>query len=179
MLAQIMHDCGQLDLKKYPDNLHVPRPAEPGSGSGTLIKQFQQAVDLAEDGRFEEAIKRFRNLATLDYDKWGQRCQQWITRLQIYGEIAELADHKSTLGDARSEWDSYLQDYADEFDPLKVRAKLTAAPPKPAPHAASQPKPTEKQLSAEEYFARGVKCFNTQDYDGAITNYTEAIRAYA
>lgn len=41
---------------------------------------------------------------------------------------------------------------------------------------ASQPAPTEDQLTAEEYFSRGYAKGEAGDYEGAIADYTEAIR---
>ncbi len=41
---------------------------------------------------------------------------------------------------------------------------------------ANQPKPTEEQLTAEEYILQGMSCGLEGDHDGEIANYTEAIR---
>jgi len=40
----------------------------------------------------------------------------------------------------------------------------------------SQPKPTVKELSAEEYITRGIANYDKADYDAAIADYSEAIR---
>lgn len=53
-------------------------------------------------------------------------------------------------------------------------ADLTAVAAKQA-EVESQPKPTEKQLTAEEYFSRGL-ARDESDYGGKIADYTEAIR---
>ena len=139
-LERIIAACGKIKWSDYRD-MPTPRPPEPNTGSTSLTKQFQEAVSLAEDGHFDEAIKRFRNLASLDYNEWGEDCQQWVTRLQLYKEIAELADHTATLARARKRWDDYRQTYAADFDPLGVVAKLAIAAPEP------QIKPIETLLS--------------------------------
>jgi formylglycine-generating enzyme required for sulfatase activity len=131
MQRQILHDCENIDFKKYAD-MHAPRPIEPNTGAGTLAKQFQQGVSLAESGLFEEALRHFRNVASLDENEWGEECQQWVARIQRYAEIADLADHKATFKRAHSKWEAYLNEYDADFDPFNVRAKLTpAAPAKP------------------------------------------------
>lgn len=133
MLRQIISASGKIQWSHHPD-MPAPRPPEPNTGSGSLIKQFQQAVSLAEDGHFDEAIKRFRSVASLDFKEWGKECQAWIVRLQLYALIAELADHKSTLIRAFKKWDEYLETYDAIFDPLNVRVKLRPAsvfPPAP------------------------------------------------
>jgi len=126
MLSQIRQDCEKIDRTQHKD-IYAPRPVEPNTGGGTLTKQFHQAVSLAESGHFDEAIKRFRNVANLDFNQWGDDCQRWIAQLQLYKEIADLADHKSTLSRARTKWENYGRDYDTEFDPLQVRSKITSA----------------------------------------------------
>lgn len=123
MLAQIIQDSQKLDLSKHKDT-YAPRPPEPNTGAGTLTKQFQQAVSLAENGHLEEAIKRFRNVASLHPDEWGEACQQWVQRLQLYMDIADLADHKATLKRAHVKWEAYLKQYDADFDPINVVEKL-------------------------------------------------------
>ena len=129
MLKQIIDDCDKIDWQRYQDR-PSRRPAEPNSGAGTLTKQFQQAVSLAEAGQFGESIKRFNNVASLDYAEWGQECQRWIVRVERYSEISDLSDHKATLGKARIKWDALIKDDPDfaneEFDPLLVRPKLVS-----------------------------------------------------
>ncbi len=126
MLSQIRQDCEKIDRTQHKD-IYAPRPVEPNTGGGTLTKQFHQAVSLAESGHFDEAINRFRSVASLDFDEWGEECQQWIAQLQMYAQIADLADHKATLNRARTKWENYGRDYDTEFDPLQVRSKITSA----------------------------------------------------
>ncbi|MBC7813803.1 MAG: TIR domain-containing protein [Burkholderiales bacterium] len=153
MLERILQSCNQLDWKMYHD-LPAPRPTEPSSETGSLVKLFQQAVGLAEDGHFDEAIKRFRNVASLDYEEWGQESQEWIARLQVYEEVAELADERATHRRALKKWQEYIQSYGSEFDPFNVQKKLVdivpplspvgpalAAAQDPATRMASTPQP--------------------------------------
>ena len=123
MLQQIIVASGKIQWSRY-SNMPAPRPLEPNTGSGSVVKEFQRAVRLAEDGHFDEAIKCFRNVTSLDYEEWGEECQQWVTRLQLYALIAELADDKWTLARARKKWDEYLRVYDIDFDPLEVVGKL-------------------------------------------------------
>ncbi len=83
------------------------------------------------------------------------------------------------------------QDYFDE-GMTKLRRRFLKQPVvgalKPAPVAeqpivdkkientASQPAPTQEQLSAEEYFNRAYSKYDAGDYDGTIADYTEALR---
>ena len=136
MLTQIIADCAAIDWGRHADR-PSPRPPEPGTGAGSLAKQYQQAVDLARAGQFEEAKRRFNNVASLDPKGWGEVGQRWITRLVRYEDIADLADHDSTEKIARRKWTALLQEDADLddelHDPLLVRAKLSAAKPTVAP----------------------------------------------
>jgi len=178
MLDRIIQACSQIVWDKYPD-LRAPRPIEPNTGSGSLVKLFQQAVSLAEDGRFDEAIKRFRNVASLDHNEWGRECQQWIGRLQTYGEIAEMADHKATRRRAQEKWANYVKQYDDEFDPLNVRDKLIDSLPKrahsrvydilPAPFAWVDIPAGQVTLEEGGYTPKGGQTFNVPAF--AIAKY--------
>lgn len=128
MLQQILDGTSKVQWSRHAD-IPVSRPPEPNTGSASIVKQFQQAVSLAEDGHFDEAIKRFRNISSLDFEEWGNECQQKIIQLNLYGVIAELAEHKSTLARARKKWDEYVEAYDADFDPLGIVAKLTTVSP--------------------------------------------------
>lgn len=142
MLGQINHDCGVIEWEKHR-NRNAPRPPEPNSGSGSLIRQLHQAVNLAEAGRLGEAIIQFQNVASLDYRKWGAECEGWINRLQTYAEIAELADHPSTLKYARRDWDELVARDPEVvgFDPLLVLPRLVSNHNTPQPPVPVSPTP--------------------------------------
>ncbi|MBA3872841.1 MAG: SUMF1/EgtB/PvdO family nonheme iron enzyme [Anaerolineae bacterium] len=125
MLSQIVRDCSKIPWEQHQPR-SAPRPPEPNSGSGTLTKQFQQAVSLAEAGQFAEAISRFNNVSSLDYAEWGADCDRWIRRVESYAEIADLTDHKATLARANAKWNILLRDDSEavDFDPLLVYDKL-------------------------------------------------------
>jgi formylglycine-generating enzyme required for sulfatase activity len=147
MLRQIVQDCDQIIWEQYRDR-HSPRPPEPNSGNSSLTKQFQQAVGLAEEGRFAESSAAFQNVASLDYAEWGEECQRWMERLNRYAEIAELADHKATLTRARRKWDDLrtADPEAASFDPLLVLPRLSSAAPlvvaQPAASVVTAPVPS-------------------------------------
>jgi hypothetical protein len=124
MLAEIIRSCSLIQWEKFQDRPFA-RPLEPNTGSSTLVKQFQQANDLAKAGHFDEAKKRLSNIASIDNKKWGQRCENWIRRLNLYAEIVELAEHEATLEFARESWQDYLalKDGLD-FDPFDIAAKV-------------------------------------------------------
>jgi len=158
MLTQLNGAISKLNWNLYNDR-YSPRPSEPGKGLGTNIKEFQQAVSLAENGFFDEAGKCFRALVTGDPEEWGTESDSWITRLQLYAEISELADHHSTFAKASRKWSAFMQraDYDAGFDPLKVREKLSGAPPIsqpiksiPTPPAAA-PKPKQSPAETKAY----------------------------
>ncbi len=128
LLRHIKGAIGQIQLEDYPDYPTL-RPPEPNKGSGSLIQQYQQAVRLAEDGHFGEAVKHFRNVASLDRRQWGKKCDQWVIRLRLYEEVAELATEKSTHPEAREKWSRYLETYDADFDPLDIRGKSERASP--------------------------------------------------
>ncbi len=134
LLGYINGATGQIQLEGYPD-YPAPRPPEPNKGSDSLIKQYQQAVQLAENGHFGEAVRHFRNVASLDRRQWGKKCDQWAIRLRLYEEIAELADGEYgelTHPQARKKWADYLKTYDADFDPLDITGKLAKAASPPA-----------------------------------------------
>jgi len=158
MLTQLNNAISTLNWNLYNDRASS-RPAEPGKGSGSIAREFQQAVSLAENSLLDEAMKRFRMVASLDYVNWGDECDGWITRLQIYTDIAELAEHRATLAKASKRWSEYAAhaDYDAGFDPLKVREKLSGAPPISQPiksisiPPAAAPKPKQSPTETKAY----------------------------
>jgi formylglycine-generating enzyme required for sulfatase activity len=120
---RITNACEQLQWERYRD-LPTPRPPEPGKGSGSLIKEFQAAVGLAENLHFDEAIKRFRNIASLDFANWGEDCNTWIARVRNYSYIAEMVEHKATFKRAEKAWKDYLKVYDVDFDPMNIHDKI-------------------------------------------------------
>jgi hypothetical protein len=143
MLAQVLGDCDKIEWSLYQKR-YTQRPAEPNSGSGSLIKQFQQAVTLAEAGQFDQAFERFRNVKSLDPATWGGECERWIACITVYGEVAELADHPVTMKMARQKWSAHLQNDPESatFDPLLILGKVNgAAPPPPAISVVAAPPP--------------------------------------
>lgn len=136
VLGSIRESCKRINWRQFP-RMPAQRPIEPNSGSGSLIEQFQQAVDLAGDGHFTEAIQRLRNVASLDDLEWGDECREWIARLQEYEPIAKLARHPATQKRARQKWSNYLEKYSNRFDPFDIAEQL-------------QSKPREQPKSAEQ-----------------------------
>lgn len=138
LLHEINQDTANIDFARYQDT-YAQRPPEPNKGTGSLNRQFQQAVDLAWNGHFDQAIYHFRDVGSLDPREWSEECQWWVARLQFYADIAEKADHIATLRRARKKWTDYLKEYdgGDGFDPLNVRIKIETPHP-PTPSAASK-----------------------------------------
>ncbi|MGB1287558.1 MAG: SUMF1/EgtB/PvdO family nonheme iron enzyme [Aggregatilineales bacterium] len=137
MYDSIVRSCQMLSLDNYPD-IRTVRPPEPNKGADTLIRQFQQAVSLAEEGQFDEAIKRFRNVASID-SNWRKRCHKWEARIQSYSPIMEMTEHWSTMAVARQEWSVHEQSYGAEFDPLGIIARLVVkSQKKPTPSPVQQ-----------------------------------------
>lgn len=123
MLSQINYAVSEIDLALHRD-INVPRPPEPMTGGKSLAKQFQEARQLANTGKFEQAKQRLRNIKALDYGEWGDECDDWIEQISRYESIVDLADHETTLRRAEEYWQSYVKDYGREFDPNDVEAKL-------------------------------------------------------
>ncbi len=155
-LKRITEATNNIQWGRYGD-VPIARPIEPNKGEGSLAREFQQAVSLAENGHFDEAIKRFRNVSSLDYHEWGDECQQWVVRLQLYKQIAELAEHKSTQARAHKKWNEYLQLFDVNFDPLDISEKL-------APFAQTQVK---MPSSSRRNFVRPPLL---DDYRAAVAN---------
>jgi formylglycine-generating enzyme required for sulfatase activity len=126
MLNDVLTSVEQLKWERYKD-IPVSRPPEPNTGGTSLARQFQEAVELAEESKFDEAIKKFRNVGGLDYHKWGEDCHAWEIKIRSYGHILELADSKSTFKKAQREWNKYKEKYRNEdeiFDPSNLEANF-------------------------------------------------------
>jgi formylglycine-generating enzyme required for sulfatase activity len=143
MLARIKSGCDQINWDFYQP---VPqtRPPEPNSGAKSLTKQFQLAVSLAEEGHFDEAVKRLRNVARLESQRLGELCRLWELRITAYQGIAEYAESKATLKLGRVEWSTYVAGFQTEdddlFDPFDLAARLipmSARVPVPPPTSTS------------------------------------------
>ncbi len=179
MLDRILGACDALKWEKYPD-IAIPRPPEPNKGSGSLVKQFQQAVSLAEDGQFKEAIQRFRNVASLDQNEWGADCREWESRIQSYRPIAELAEHPVTRDRARAKWDVHKKQFGTEFDPLSVREKLSsqqqninkpqpiATAPKSAPSTPAPPPTTTQGSGIYDLIDQFYTAYGAEDWQNAL-----------
>ena len=124
-----------LDQSLYADQPGA-RPPEPGKNHKTLTNQLQQALTLADEGHFEEALKHFREVDALDHKAWGELCRTWIAKIMAYREVADLADHPRTLRLARTHWETYSKTYNDEdglFDPLNIAKMLVPTNPVSTP----------------------------------------------
>jgi formylglycine-generating enzyme required for sulfatase activity len=188
MLARILGDCQRIDWSLHED-LYAARPPEPNSGSGSVIKQFQQAVTLAQAGQFEQALTRFRNVKSLDPKKWGKQCEHWILRVTVYSEVAELADHSATLQMARQQWSDHLQSDSDvgDFDPLLVLSKImgTSPPPPLVITIISPPPPPPAipllewiDIPAGEFTMGSDKSRDKAAFDDETPQHTETTAAY-
>jgi hypothetical protein len=110
---------------QFRDN-PVPRPPEPKTGSGSTARAFQQAVTLAKNGHFEQAILRFRDIRSNDFKTWGKRCDNWIRCVQLYAQISELIDHTATHYQVPNKWREYqkvTRRLGDSFDPFDLAPK--------------------------------------------------------
>ncbi|MDQ7026241.1 MAG: SUMF1/EgtB/PvdO family nonheme iron enzyme [Anaerolineae bacterium] len=152
MLAEITRSCNEIDWKQVTDMAKsVRRPAEPNTGSGSVTRRFQQAINLAKEGHFEETKKRLRDIASLDKKRWKKVCEAWIQRINLYAGIVELADDEVTLSMAQEDWQKYLELSDDlTFDPFDIAAKVTQNATKPIVATVAtivtppQPKPAPK-----------------------------------
>lgn len=128
MLEQINVSYNNIDWNLHKD-MDTHRPPEPMTGGKTIAKQYQEARRLANDKKFEESKRIFRNIKTLDYDEWGRDCDEWLNRLTKYASIVELEGDRTTFERARREWKVYVREYGNEFDPHGIKTKLTLEHP--------------------------------------------------
>jgi hypothetical protein len=73
-LAKITADTQQIRWELHKDR-PKQRPVEPNTSAGSVVRVFQQAVSLATNGHFDEAIRRFQNVMSLDHAEWGEECE--------------------------------------------------------------------------------------------------------
>lgn len=128
MLSAINRACEHIEREKHRD-IRAPRPPEPLTDGKSLAQQYQEARRLANDMKFEEAKKLFRDIRDLDYGEWGNECIEWLERLNSYTQIMVLADDEATLHRARAAWVQHHRSYGSAFDPHGIEATLKGQKP--------------------------------------------------
>ncbi len=166
--------CGAVKWDQYKDR-YTARPPEPNTGTSDLVDRLDKAVSLANEGYFDEAILDFKDVANNDFDEYGAFCHEWIEKINRYRDIAKLVDRPAMRQLAKPKWETFVQQYGTEFDPLKVEDKFSASKRAiPVP----QPDPVffEKVMTARDYFQNGEDFYKKGDFDRAIEEYTKAIQ---
>ncbi|NJO85232.1 MAG: TIR domain-containing protein, partial [Blastochloris sp.] len=142
----------------------VERCIEPGDW---LRREIEYAIDLD------------RNIVPLMVNDFSFR----DTKTYLTGKLSDLEKYSGTF--LRHE------DFDDNMRKLRTRwlkppqKPILVTPPTPAEQAAAEqkieeaaalPAPTEQELSAEKLFIRGLTKRQKEDLEGAIDDYSEAIR---
>jgi len=123
MLGQINTAYNLIDWRQYTD-INTPRPPEPNKGGVSLAKQYQDARQFAFEMEFEKAKSLLRNIKRLDYGEWGQDCDKWLGIISAYTPLIELVQHESTYDKAQRDWQDFVRQYGNEFDPYQIEQKL-------------------------------------------------------
>lgn len=147
LLEKVTKSNKEIEWNKHRD-VPIPRPLEPGKGAGTLTKEFQSAAKIAEDGHFDESVKRFKNISSLDNSEWGNECYDWILKIESYKDIHELSDNNATLKKAVTKWQTYIDKYGGDFDPFDLKTKLVkfpVLPPSSAKKKISRSSPSQQK----------------------------------
>jgi len=181
---RIRSTCQSIDWDQYRTR-YIARPPEPNTEANDLVERLDKAAALANEGHFDEAIKRFNDVSRNDPDSYGDFCHTWIDKIRRYQDVVKHANSAALKSLAKQRWDAFLQQFTgdDFFDPLNIQAKfvvtdvpvkrtglLSALPSQPA-----SPPPAVKEMTAEEYLERGENRAD-DDYYGKIADFTEAIR---
>jgi|GEM_PF-4718750 len=127
MLNQIQTAYDNIDWRLHQE-INAPRPPEPQTGGKSLVKLYQEARQLADDGQFEPAKRAFRNIKSLDYGEWGADCDDWIARITNYTALIELVNDATTLDRGRQKWQQHVAAYGESYDPLNLYNKLSGKP---------------------------------------------------
>jgi tetratricopeptide (TPR) repeat protein len=126
----------------------------------------------------ERALDMQRNVVPLMFDGFNYASmQKYLT-----GKLAALAQYNGLTVPAEY-FDEAMGRLIARFLNTPLDAVIHPTPPEDhvgvqqrQAEAESAPKPTEEQLSAEQYVERGNKRYDQNDHDGEIADYTEAIR---
>lgn len=125
----------------------------------------------------EHAIDTKRNIIPLMFEGFSFKdVEQYLT-----GKMALLKNYNA-MRVPSDYFNAAMDRLRDDYLNIALDTVIHPAPPAQQAQvahiqaqAASQPKPSEKQLSAEEWFEQGFKRAKI-DYDSKIADYTEAIR---
>ena len=125
----------------------------------------------------EHALQHQRNIIPLtfegfDFTDMDKYLDGNLQRLKNYNALRVPIDY----------FDAAMDRLSNDYLNIPIDAVLHPAPTQNQPavqqaiqQAKSEPQPTQNQMTAEEYFERGVNRAS-DDYDGKISDYSEAIR---
>jgi tetratricopeptide (TPR) repeat protein len=179
---RIRATCQSVNWDHYR-NRYTARPPEPNTEANDLVDRLEKAAALANEGHFDEAIKRFNDVSRNDPDSYGDFCHNWIDKIRRYQDVVRHSAVPALKALAKQKWEAFVQQFTgdDFFDPLNIQAKFAVmeAPKKRTgllgslsmQSAVSEP---AQELTAEEYFQRAFN--RTDGHDLKIADYTEAIR---
>jgi len=125
----------------------------------------------------EHALQHQRNIIPLtfegfDFKDMDKYLDGELQRLKNYNALRVPIDY----------FDAAMDRLSNDYLNIPIDAVLHPAPTQNQPavqqaiqHAKSEPQPTHNQMTAEEYYERGNRRAD-DDYDGKISDYSEAIR---
>lgn len=173
---RIRTTCQSVDWAQYR-NRYAARPVEPNTEANDLVERLDKAAALANEGHFDEAVKRFNDVSRNDPESYGDFCHTWIDKIKRYQDVVKHASSPALKSLARQKWDGFAQQFTgdDFFDPLNLQAKL-AATEAPKKRTGLLALVAAKEMTADDYFTRAQDAYSKGAHDQVIADCSETIR---
>jgi len=165
-----------------------PRNANDASNNPATL--YARACEAAEKLDINLADALFLKLVNGD-SRYQQYASEWIDLLRIYDHLLRLEADRYLAFELPDEWATYYRQFPKKFvalfDPKDFHSRFAngasepvVQPPPVAPSAVRPQTPpsqaTPPSITADQYFARGYTRKEQGDMDGALDDYTEALR---
>jgi tetratricopeptide (TPR) repeat protein len=159
-------------FRSQPDrwrDLHAPVPLDPRqTAASDHISLYQEACEFAMRAEYDTARQRFQRLVQAGSDLFADDASAWIDIIGRYQEIVRLDNNQITRRHAATAWQVYRsrfpQPFIELYDPHNLAANYDSQVT------------THSNMTASEWFEKGLEAEQEGNIDDQIRFYSETIR---